>query len=214
MEDPKECRDDDDGDDDDNHDESRSEIDSPSSNALEGSGGVTGVGGGDGGQSSGGGAGEGNEGRPRGAGRRDARGSSGAEGKGGSQAVSSSGGGKRAASKSKASTSSAIKPSPAKVPNTNLQRKIAGRIADGKRALYYKHASGRELAASFMDSTGTILQETSQQIQEISNAMRFLQGNLWELAATGATPWQRVPNNVHIPPDVYEKYNHVQPHAG
>ena len=28
-----------------------------------------------------------------------------------------------------------------------------------------------------------------------------------ELAATGTTPWQRVPNNVHIPPDIYEKYN-------
>jgi len=54
-------------------------------------------------------------------------------------------------------------------------------------------------------------QETSQQIQEISNAMRFLQGNLWELAATGHTPWKRVPNNVHIPPDIYEKYN--KPHS-
>ena len=30
-----------------------------------------------------------------------------------------------------------------------------------------------------------------------------------ELAATGTTPWQRVPNNVHIPPDIYEKYNHI-----
>ena len=41
--------------------------------------------------------------------------------------------------------------------------------------------------------------------------MRFLQGNLWELVATGHTPWKRVPNNVHIPPDIYEKYN--KPHS-
>ena len=43
-------------------------------------------------------------------------------------------------------------------------------------------------------------------MQEISNAMRYLQGNLWELAATGIKPWQRVPNSVAIPPDVFEKY--------
>lgn len=100
----------------------------------------------------------------------------------------------------------AARAAPARVPNTALQRKMAAKMSAGKRALYYKHAQGHELAATFMNNTGTVLQETSQQIQEISNAMRYLQGNLWELAATGTTPWQRVPNNVHIPPDVYEKH--------
>jgi hypothetical protein len=99
------------------------------------------------------------------------------------------------------------RPRPAPVPNTPLQRKIARKLAAGKRQLHVKHAAGKELSSTFMDSTGTILQETSQSVQEISNAMRYLQGNLWELAATGITPWQRVPNNVAIPPDVFEKYN-------
>mmetsp|Transcript_32925 Transcript_32925/g.52743 ORF Transcript_32925/g.52743 Transcript_32925/m.52743 type:complete len:240 (+) Transcript_32925:315-1034(+) len=106
-----------------------------------------------------------------------------------------------------AGPASARTPAPERVPNSHLQRKVAGKIARGKRALYYTHVSGREIAASYMNSTGVILQETSQQIQEISNAVRVLQNNLWELAATGSTPWQRVPNNVHIPPDIYEKYN-------
>ena len=99
------------------------------------------------------------------------------------------------------------RPRPVHVPNTPLQRKIARKLAAGKRQLHVKHAAGKELSSTFMDSTGTILQETSQSVQEISNAMRYLQGNLWELAATGITPWQRVPNNVAIPPDVFEKYN-------
>jgi hypothetical protein len=33
-------------------------------------------------------------------------------------------------------------------------------------------------------------------------------------ATCAATPWQRVPNNVHIPPDIYEKYNHTPTTSG
>ena len=36
------------------------------------------------------------------------------------------------------------------VPNTATQRKLATRIAAGRKAMYVKHASGRELASSFM----------------------------------------------------------------
>jgi hypothetical protein len=39
------------------------------------------------------------------------------------------------------------------VPNTAAQRKLAARIAAGKKAMYVKHASGRELASSFMRGT-------------------------------------------------------------
>ena len=114
-----------------------------------------------------------------GAGGKDA-----SEGGGGHAGLSSSGGrkvgGKSSSSNSNANAkSSSAKPAFARVPNTSLQKKITGKLGDGRRALYYKHASGRELAASFMNSTGTILQETSQQIQEINNAMRYLQDNLW-----------------------------------
>lgn len=57
-----------------------------------------------------------------------------------------------------------------------------------------------------MASTGTILQETSQHVQETSHAMRYLCDCLWEVCATGVKPWSRIPNNVQIPPDIYEKY--------
>ena len=43
-------------------------------------------------------------------------------------------------------------------------------------------------------------------VQQISNAMRRLQGNLWQRAATGTQPWRRVPNSQRVPRDVYEKY--------
>jgi hypothetical protein len=41
--------------------------------------------------------------------------------------------------------------------------------------------------------------------------MRRLQGNLWQLAATGTQPWRRVPNSQRVPRDVYEKYKRRKP---
>ena len=46
-----------------------------------------------------------------------------------------------------------------------------------------KHVAGKELGATFLESAGTALQETSMSVQDISDATRRLQGNLWELAA-------------------------------
>ena len=109
---------------------------------IGGGGGGGAAGGGGGGDGGGGGAGSG------GAGGNDAA-AGGGGGSGGGQGGTSGSGGRRAGGKSSSSsksTSSSLKPALANVPNTHLQKKIAGKVADGKRALYYKHASGRELA--------------------------------------------------------------------
>ena len=55
-----------------------------------------------------------------------------------------------------------------------------------------KHVAGKELGATFLESAGTALQETSMSVQDISGDRAR---NLWELAATGTQPWRRVPNS-------------------
>ena len=156
-------------------DESLSEVDVPIASLGAGEGDAVA-------DASGGKSGSGGEGSV--GGKKDAGGEKAAGGGGGGHGgVMSSSGGKKAGGKSSSSSFSSSKssgkPALVRVPNTPLQKKITGKLGDGKRELYFKHASGRELAASFMNSTGTILQETSQQIQEINNAMRYLQDNLW-----------------------------------
>ena len=91
--------------------------------------------------------------------------------------------------------------------NTRAQRRLATTASAASALLRRKHVAGKELGATFLESTGTALQETSMSVQDISNAMRRLQGNLWELASTGTRPWRRVPDAQRVPRDVYEKYN-------
>ena len=90
--------------------------------------------------------------------------------------------------------------------STRAQRRLAQTAQTASELLRRKHVAGKELGATFLESTGTALQETSMSVQQISNAMRRLQGNLWQLAATGTQPWRRVPNSQRVPRDVYEKY--------
>jgi len=90
--------------------------------------------------------------------------------------------------------------------STRAQRLLFKTAATASELLRRKHVAGKELGATFLESTGTALQETSMSVQEISNAMRRLQGNLWQLAATGTQPWRRVPNSQRVPRDVYDKY--------
>lgn len=90
--------------------------------------------------------------------------------------------------------------------STRAQRLLFKTATTASAVLRRKHVAGKELGATFLESTGTALQETSMSVQEISNAMRRLQGNLWQLAATGPSPWRRVPNSQRVPRDVYDKY--------
>ena len=90
--------------------------------------------------------------------------------------------------------------------STRAQRLLFKTATNASAVLRRKHVAGKELGATFLESTGTALQETSMSVQEISNAMRRLQGNLWQLAATGTQPWRRVPNSQRVPRDVYDKY--------
>ena len=90
--------------------------------------------------------------------------------------------------------------------STRAQRLLFKTATTASELLRRKHVAGKELGATFLESTGTALQETSMSVQEISNAMRRLQGNLWQLAATGPSPWRRVPNSQRVPRDVYDKY--------
>jgi len=90
--------------------------------------------------------------------------------------------------------------------STRAQRLLSKTATTASELLRRKHVAGKELGATFLESTGTALQETSMSVQEISNAMRRLQGNLWQLAATGTQPWRRVPNSQRVPRDVYDKY--------
>lgn len=90
--------------------------------------------------------------------------------------------------------------------STRAQRLLFKTATTASAVLRRKHVAGKELGATFLESTGTALQETSMSVQEISNAMRRLQGNLWQLAATGPSPWRRVNNKQRVPRDVYDKY--------
>ena len=95
--------------------------------------------------------------------------------------------------------------------STRAQRRLAKTASAASELMRRKHVAGKELGATFLESAGTALQETSMSMQDISDAMRRLQGNLWELAATGAQPWRRVPNSQRVPRDVYEKYKRRKP---
>ena len=97
-------------------------------------------------------------------------------------------------------------PAPAVVPMTPLQRRLRRKAAHAAKDAFVKHAAGKELAATFMDGAGMALRETRASAQDTSDATRRLQANLWELAATGSTPWQRVPTSVRIPRDAYETH--------
>ena len=91
------------------------------------------------------------------------------------------------------------------VPNTAAQRKLAARIAAGKKAMYVKHASGRELASSFMRGTEEALSAAGGHCHDIDDSVRHLTANLAELAATGRTEWARVPEKSRPPPDIYDR---------
>ena len=91
------------------------------------------------------------------------------------------------------------------VPNTAAQRKLAARIAAGKKAMYVKHASGRELASSFMRGTEEALSAVGGHCHDIDDSVRHLTANLAELAATGRTEWARVPEKSRPPPDIYDR---------
>ena len=91
------------------------------------------------------------------------------------------------------------------VPNTAAQRKLAARIATGKKAMYVKHASGRELASSFMRGTEEALSAAGGHCHDIDDSVRHLTANLAELAATGRTEWARVPEKSRPPPDIYDR---------
>ena len=95
--------------------------------------------------------------------------------------------------------------------STRAQRRLAKTASAASELMRRKHVAGKELGATFLESAGTALQETSMSVQDISDATRRLQGNLWELAATGAQPWRRVPNSQRVPRDVYEKYKRRKP---
>ena len=95
--------------------------------------------------------------------------------------------------------------------STRAQRRLAKTASAASELSRRKHVAGKELGATFLESAGTALQETSMSVQDISDAMRRLQGNLWELAATGTQPWRRVPNSQRVPRDVYEKYKRRKP---
>ena len=86
------------------------------------------------------------------------------------------------------------------VPNTPAQRKLATRIAAGRKAMYVKHASGRELASSFMRGTAA-----GAHCHDIDDSVRRLTANLAELASTGRTEWARVPKKSRPPPDIYDR---------
>jgi len=90
--------------------------------------------------------------------------------------------------------------------STRAQRRLAKTAIAASASLRRKHVAGEELGATFLESTGAALQETSMRVQEMSNATRRLQANLWALAATGTQPWRRVPNSQRVPRDVYDKY--------
>ena len=90
--------------------------------------------------------------------------------------------------------------------STRAQRRLAKTASAASELMRRKHVAGKELGATFLESAGTALQETSMSVQDISDATRRLQGNLWELAATGTQPWRRVPNSQRVPRDVYDKY--------
>ena len=94
--------------------------------------------------------------------------------------------------------------------STRAQRRLAKTASAASELMRRKHVAGKELGATFLESAGTALQETSMSVQDISDATRRLQGNLWELAATGAQPWRRVPNSQRVPRDVYEKYKRLR----
>ena len=89
---------------------------------------------------------------------------------------------------------------------TPLQRRLRRKAAHAAKDAFVKHAAGKELAATFMDGAGMALRETRASAQDTSDATRRLQANLWELTATGSTPWQRVPTSVRIPRDAYETH--------
>ena len=95
--------------------------------------------------------------------------------------------------------------------STRAQRRLAKTASAASELSRRKHVAGKELGATFLESAGTALQETSMSVQDISDATRRLQGNLWELAATGTQPWRRVPNSQRVPRDVYEKYKRRKP---
>jgi len=94
--------------------------------------------------------------------------------------------------------------------STRAQRRLAKTASAASELMRRKHVAGKELGATFLESAGTALQETSMSVQDISDATRRLQGNLWELAATGTQPWRRVPNSQRVPRDVYEKYKRLR----
>ena len=91
------------------------------------------------------------------------------------------------------------------VPNTATQRKLATRIAAGRKAMYVKHASGRELASSFMRGTEEALSAAGAHCHDIDDSVRRLTANLAELASTGRTEWARVPEKSRPPPDIYDR---------
>ena len=95
--------------------------------------------------------------------------------------------------------------------STRAQRRLAKTASAASELSRRKHVAGKELGATFLESAGAALQDTSMRVQDISDAMRRLQGNLWELAATGTQPWRRVPNSQRVPRDVYEKYKRRKP---
>ena len=91
------------------------------------------------------------------------------------------------------------------VPTTATQRKLATRIAAGRKAMYVKHASGRELASSFMRGTEEALSAAGAHCHDIDDSVRHLTANLAELASTGRTEWARVPEKSRPPPDIYDR---------
>ena len=91
------------------------------------------------------------------------------------------------------------------VPNTPAQRKLATRVVAGRKAMYVKHASGRELASSFMRGTEEALSAAGAHCHDIDDSVRHLTANLAELASTGRTEWARVPEKSRPPPDTYDR---------
>ena len=71
--------------------------------------------------------------------------------------------------------------------------------------MYVKHASGRELASSFMRGTEEALSAAGAHCHDIDDSVRHLTANLAELASTGRTEWARVPEKSRPPPDIYDR---------
>jgi hypothetical protein len=60
--------------------------------------------------------------------------------------------------------------------STRAQRRLAKTASAASELLRRKHVAGEELGATFLESAGTALQETSMSVQDISDAMRRLAG--------------------------------------